>query len=127
MDQVIHRKTCDEEGESGIDPVSPSNGKPCRSEAFSGLCTVGTVLRVPFDATNGTFGLVRGGEFDNVGDEEMARNKQVENKTEENVLPAVIVAAYTNENSVLGILSGSHQSKHSCSLSYLHEILNNQS
>lgn len=77
MDQVVHRKTCDKERKGGVDTVSPSNGKPCRSKALSGLCAVQNILRVPFGATKGTFGLVCGGKFDNIGDEEMARDEQV--------------------------------------------------
>lgn len=75
MDQVIHREACDEERKGGIDPVGPSNGKPRRSEALSSLCAVGRVLRMPFGATQGTFGLVCGSKFDDIGDEEMARNE----------------------------------------------------
>ena len=56
----------------------------------------------------------------------MARNEQVENKTENYVLPAIIVAAYTYENTVLEILSASHQRKQGCDLLYLHKVFNDQ-
>ena len=82
MDQIVHCEACDEEGKSCVDAVGPSNGKPRRSEALSGLCAVGRILGMPFGATNGTFGLVCGSKFDDVGNKEMARNQQVENKTE---------------------------------------------
>lgn len=62
--------------------MGPSNGKPRGSEALSGLCAVRTILRMPFGATKSTFGLVCGGKFNDVGDEEMARDEQVEGKTE---------------------------------------------
>lgn len=51
------------------------------------------------------------GDFDNISDKEVTRDEQVENKTEKYVLPTIIVAAYTYENSVLEIRSESHQSK----------------
>lgn len=109
MDQVVHREACDEKGKGGVDAVGPSNGKPCCSEALSGLCAVRRILRMPFGTTKGTFGLVCGGKFDDISDEEMARNEQVENNTEKYVLPAIIMAAYTYKNSVF------------------HEIFNDQS
>ena len=51
------------------------------------------------------------GEFDDISDEEVTRDEQVENKTEKYVLPTIIVAAYTYENSVLEIRLESHKSK----------------
>ena len=66
-------------------------------------------------------------EFDDVGDEQMARDEQVEDQTKEYVLTAIIVAAYTYENSVLRILSRPHQSKHKSEVSHLYKIFNNQS
>ena len=68
-----------------------------------------------------------GGKFDDVGDEEMAWDEQVEDKTEEHVLTAVIVAPYTNEDSVLEILSGPHQSKHKSERPDLYKVFNDQS
>ena len=40
MDESVHREASDEEAKSGIDPMDPSNDKPCNSEAFGRLCTV---------------------------------------------------------------------------------------
>lgn len=68
-----------------------------------------------------------GSKFDDVGDEEMAWDEQVEDKTEEHVLTAVIVAPYTNEDSVLEILSGPHQSKHKSEITDLYKVFNDQS
>lgn len=61
--------------------MCPSNGKPCCSEVFGGLCAVKRILRMPLGATKGTFGLVCGSKFNDVGDEKMARNEEVEDKT----------------------------------------------
>lgn len=68
-----------------------------------------------------------GSKFDDVGDEEMAWDEQVEDKTEEHVLTAVIVAPYTNEDSVLGILSEPHQPKHRSKRPDLYKVFNDQS
>ena len=38
---------------------------------------------MPFGATKSIFGLVCGGKFNNIGDKEMARNEQIEDKTED--------------------------------------------
>ena len=105
MDKIVYRKTGDEERKGGIDAVRPSNDKPCCSKVLGGLRTTRRFLRIPLRATKGTFGLVRGSHFDNVGDEKMARNKQVEDQPEKYVLPTVVVAAYTNKNSVLDLIS----------------------
>ncbi len=106
MNQIVHCEACNKERKCGVDAVGPSNGKPRGSEAPSGFRAVRRILRMPFGATKRTFSLVSGGKFDDVGDEEMARNEQVENKTEKYVLPAIIVAAYTNENSILESCQG---------------------
>ena len=82
MDQVVHREGCDEEAKGCVDTVSPSDSDPCGPEALSGLCAIRGILGMPFGATNGTFCLVCGGELDDVGDEKMARNEEIENKTE---------------------------------------------
>ena len=75
MDQVVHREACDKERKSGVDAMGPSNGEPSRSEALGSLCAIRRILRMPFSATKCTFGLMRRGKFDDVGDEEMARNE----------------------------------------------------
>lgn len=75
MDQVVHSEACDEERKGGVNAVGPSNGKPSCSEAFSSLRAIPRILRIPFSATKGTFCLMCGGKFDDVGDEEMARNE----------------------------------------------------
>ena len=106
MNQIVHREACNEERKGSIDSMGPSNGKPCRSEALSGLPAVWMILGMPFGATKGTFRLVSSGKFDDVGNEEMARNEEVENRTKNYVLSAIIMAAYTYENSILEILSG---------------------
>ena len=112
MYEIIHRKACDEKGKSGIHAVSPSNGKPGGSEVFRGLCAVQNILGMPLGTPKNAFGLVCGGKLNDIGDEEVTRDEHVENKTEKYVLPTIIVAAYTNENTVLEISSGSHPSKH---------------
>ena len=45
-----------------------------------------------------------GGKLDDVGDEEMARDEQVEDKAEKDVLSAIVVTADTYKNSILQIL-----------------------
>ena len=37
---------------------------------------------MPFGATNGSFCLVRGGKLDDVRNQQMARDEEIENKTE---------------------------------------------
>ena len=106
MDPIVHREACYEKGKGGIDAVGPGNGIPCCSEAPSGFCAAKAILRMSFGATKGTFGLVCGGKLDDVGDQEMARSEQEENKTKNQVLPAIIMASDTYENSILQILSG---------------------
>ena len=127
MDHVIYREACDEERKSGVDTVCPRDSEPCCSEVLGGLCAVQRILRMPLGATKGTFGLMCSDKLDYVGDEKMARNEQVEDKAEKYVLPTIIVAAYTYENSVLEIVSGSHQSKHVVEMPYLHEVFNDKS
>lgn len=82
MDQIVYRETCDQERKCGVDAMGPSNDKPRRLEALSSLCAVRTILRMPFGASKSTFGLVCGGKFNDIGDKEMTRNEQVEDKTE---------------------------------------------
>ena len=106
MDEIVHRKASDEKTKSGIDPMDPSNDEPCDSEALGRLCTVWEVLRRPLGTTKRAFGLMCGGELDDVGDEEMARNEQVEDKAEKDVLSTIVVAADTYKNSILKILLG---------------------
>ena len=106
MDEVIHRKTGYEERKGRIDAMGPSNDKPCCSKVLGGLCAARRFLRISLGATKGAFGLIRGDHFDNVGDEKMARNQQVEYQPEKYILPTVVVAAYTNEDSVLDLISG---------------------
>ena len=106
MDEIIHREASDEKTKSCIDPMDPSNDKPCDSEALGRLCAVWEVLRRPFGTTERAFGLMCGGELDDVGDEEMARNEQVEDKAEKDVLSTIVVAADTYKNSILKILLG---------------------
>ena len=106
MDETVHRKASDEKTKSGIDPMDPSNDKPCNSKALGRLCTVWKVLRRPLGTTKRAFGLMCGGKLDDVGDEEMTRNEQVENKAEKDVLSTIVVAADTYKNSILKILLG---------------------
>ena len=75
MDETVHRKASDEKTESGIDPMDPSNDKPCYSEALGRLCTVWKVLRRPLGTAKCAFGLMCSGQLNDVGDEEMARNE----------------------------------------------------
>ena len=127
MDHVIYREACDEERKGGVDTVGPRDSEPCCSEVLGGLYAVQRILRMPLGATEGTFGLMCGDKLDYVGDEEMARNKQVEDKAEKYVLPTIIVAAYTYQDSVLEIVSGSYQSKHVFEMPYFHEIFDDKS
>ena len=106
MDETVHCKASDEEAKSGIDPMDPSNDKPCKSKVFGRLCTVWKILRRPLGTTKRAFGLMCGGKLDDVGDEEMARNEQVEDKTEQDVLSTIVVAADTYKNPILKILLG---------------------
>ena len=106
MDETVHREASDEEAKSGIDPMDPSNDKPCSSKTFGRLCTVWKVLRGPLGTTKRAFGLMCGGQLDDVGDKEMARNEQVEDKPEKEVLSTIVVAADTYKNSILKFLLG---------------------
>ena len=106
MDETVHREASDEEAKSGIDSMCPSNDKPCDSEAFGRLCTVWKVLRRPLGTTKRAFGLMCRGQLDDVGDEEMARNEQVEDKAEKDVLSTIVVAADTYKDTILKILLG---------------------
>ena len=127
MDEVVHRKTGDEKRKGDIDAVGPSNNKPCRSKVLCGLRAARGFLRMPLGATKGAFGLIRGDHLNYVRDEKVAGNQQVENQPEKYVLATVVVAAYTNEDSVLYMISGLHRLKHETRTSDLHEILNDQS
>ena len=111
MNEIVHREASDEEAKSGIDPMDPSNDKPCSSETFGRLCTVWKVLRRPLGTAKCAFGLMCGGKLDDVGDEEMARNDQVEDKAKKDVLSTIVVAADTYENSILKILLDRYRSK----------------
>ena len=104
MDKTVHRKASDEKAKSGIDPMDPSNDKPCDSKASGRLCTVWKVLGRPLGTTKRAFGLMCGGKLDDVGDKEMARNEQVEDKAKKNVLSTIVVAANTYKNSILKFL-----------------------
>lgn len=106
MDETVHCKASDEKTKSGIDPMDPSNDKPCHSEALGRLCGVLKVFRRPLGTTKRAFGLMCGGQLDDVRDKEMARNEQVEDKAEKNVLSTIVVAADTYKNSILKILLG---------------------
>ena len=127
MDEVVHRKTGDEERKSDINAVGPCNDKPCRSKVLCGLRAAHRFLRIPLGATKGAFGLIRGDHLNYVGDEKVTGNQQVENQPEKYVLPTVVVAAYTNEDSVLDMISGLHRLKQEMRTSDLHEIFNDQS
>ena len=54
------------------------------------------------DLLAGADGLLGGGEFDEVGENEMAWNKEVEDKARKDVLARVVVAADADENAILG-------------------------
>lgn len=110
MDEIIDRKARDEKGETGVDTMKPGNGKPGGSKVLDGLCAVWRTFGTPLGTSQNAFGLVCSGEFDDISDEEVTRDEQVENKTEKYVLPTIIVAAYTYENSVLEIRLESHKS-----------------
>ena len=40
MDEIIDREARDEKGETGVDTMKPSNGKPSGSKVLGGLCAV---------------------------------------------------------------------------------------
>ena len=107
MDSAIHGDTCDEEATGCIDAMDPSNNKPYGPEVFSSLCAIWRILGIPLGTTKRTLGLVCGGKLNDVGDKEMTRNQQVENKAKNDVLSTIIMATDTYENSILYIMLGS--------------------
>lgn len=93
----------DKKAKSSVDSMRPGNDQPGEVEGFSGLSVViifpGIV--VSFHLANGSFGLLSRREFDDVGHEEMAWNKRVKDRTEEQILPSIVVAANANQDSIL--------------------------
>ena len=108
MDIFVYDICRHEKTESCVDSVRPSNAQPSRMESLTGL-SVMVIFRgivISFHLANGSLGLLGCCKFDDVGDEEMARDKRVEDSTEEQVLSSVVVAANANQESVRNLRVG---------------------
>lgn len=103
MDIIVHGQGSDQKGECSVDAMSPGNDPPCSLERLPGL-SVMVVLEagiVTLHAAEDAFGLLGSGEFDDIGDEKMARDKSIKNGTEDEVLAPVVMTADANKDSVL--------------------------
>ena len=106
VDVVVDDKGRGDEGEGDVEGVNPGDDDPGGVELLAILRrrACGTVL----DALPRPEGLSCGGEFNEVGSEEMARNQEVEEAAEEDVLSAVCVAPYAYQDAILRTVSDLH-------------------
>ena len=99
----VHGECRDKKAQSSVDPMRPSNDQPSEVEGFAGLSVVVILnsIVISFHLANGSLGLLSRCKLDNVGHEEMAWNKRVEDRTKEQILPSIVVAANANQDSIL--------------------------
>ncbi|KAI4136750.1 MAG: hypothetical protein L6R39_007631 [Caloplaca ligustica] len=103
VDVVVDGVGGDEEAEGCVDAVGPGYGVPGCLESAGYLKGVWCGKGVgAFEAADDSFGMLCGAEFDDVGDEQVAWDKRVEEGAEDDVLTAIVVAANADEDTILG-------------------------
>lgn len=98
VDVVIYGKGCNGEIEGGVDGMGDGDKVPAELEVVYLLLSNGlrfVQLFCAFPPGHSTLGLFSSSELDYVGDEKMAGDEEVQNRSAYNVLLTVIVAPYT--------------------------------
>lgn len=125
MDGEINDNGCYQQAQCGIDAMSPSNQLPCGLK-FSTVLVCRCLSPIPLlRIYNRRLGMLCCGEFDKICSEEMAWYEEVEDRSKDEILAAVVMASYTYEYAVL-LKSARALQKHRQS-NHLVEILNHQS
>lgn len=95
---------CNSQVESCINAVSKCDQIPSRPESlqfFSPLAMLGCININFLGPRYSSLGLLSSYKLDDVGDKKMTGNEEVEDATIHNILSAIIVAADTDQNTIL--------------------------